>query len=54
MTQAELAGKAGITREYVVRLETGRQDPRVSVVIRIAQALSVSVNDLVETRLKKR
>lgn len=45
-SQETLAAKAGISRPYLARLETGRQDPRVSVVLRIARALGVTVNDL--------
>jgi transcriptional regulator with XRE-family HTH domain len=53
LSQASLAQRAGITRPYLARLETGRQDPRVSVLLRIARALSrgkrrVKVSDLVE------
>jgi transcriptional regulator with XRE-family HTH domain len=48
-TQAQLAERAGLTREYVGRLEGGRQDPRLSVVRRLAKALGVTVNDLLGT-----
>jgi transcriptional regulator with XRE-family HTH domain len=47
-SQQRLALKAGISREYLARLETGRQDPRVSVLLKIARALKVKVSDLVE------
>ena len=47
-SQVQLAAKAGISREYLARLETGRQDPRVSVLLKIARALKVKVSDLVE------
>ncbi len=50
MTQEELAAKAAITREYLARLETGRQDPRVSVIHRIARALGTTVDTLMSTR----
>lgn len=46
LTQAALAKKAGITREYVVRLEGGRYDPTLSVSARLAKALGVPVTEL--------
>ena len=46
-SQQQLAAKAGISREYLARLETGRQDPRVSVLLKIARALKVKLSDLV-------
>jgi transcriptional regulator with XRE-family HTH domain len=47
-SQAELAERAGISRPYLARLETGRQDPRVSVLLRIARALKLTTNDLLK------
>jgi transcriptional regulator with XRE-family HTH domain len=49
-SQQALAAKARISREYLARLETGRQDPRVSVLLKIARALGkkVTVNDLLK------
>jgi transcriptional regulator with XRE-family HTH domain len=46
LTQAALAKRARITREYVVRLEAGRYDPTLSVSARLAKALGVPVTDL--------
>jgi transcriptional regulator with XRE-family HTH domain len=46
MTQEELARRAGISRVYLARLESGQQDPRVSIVVRLAQALDVSTDML--------
>lgn len=43
MSQAALAAKAGITREYVNKLEAGRYDPTVGVLQRLAKALGVKV-----------
>ncbi len=48
LTQERLAAKAGLSREYLARLETGRQDPRVSVVVRLAKALKVRLSELLE------
>jgi transcriptional regulator with XRE-family HTH domain len=41
MTQAALANQAGITREYVNKLEGGQYDPTLGVVQRLAKALGV-------------
>ena len=46
--QVELAARAGISRPYLARLETGRQDPRVSILAKIAKALKVKLGDLVD------
>ena len=44
-SQPELARRAKISREYLARLETGRQDPRVSVLVRLAKALRARTVD---------
>jgi putative transcriptional regulator len=46
LSQADLAKKAGLTREYIARLETGRHDPSLSVLISLAKALKVKVEEL--------
>ena len=48
MSQAELAERAGISREYLNRLEAARQDPSLSVLEKLAKALKVKVADLVK------
>jgi transcriptional regulator with XRE-family HTH domain len=48
LSQAALAQKVNITREYVNKLEAGRYDPTLSVVRRLAKALKVSISELVE------
>lgn len=48
MSQAVLAKKAGITREYVNKLEAGRYDPTVGVLQRLARALGVPAGRLLE------
>jgi len=46
MSQAVLAAKAGITREYVNKLEAGKYDATVGVLQRLAKALRVPVTKL--------
>ena len=48
LSQAALAAKAKITREYVNKLEAGRYDPTLGVVQRLAKALGVTLADLVK------
>lgn len=48
MTQEALAEKAGISRVFVARLETGKQDPTLTTLKNLAKALKVKVGELVE------
>jgi putative transcriptional regulator len=46
LTQAELAGLAGITRVSVNAIEGGRMTPSILLALRLAEALEVSVDEL--------
>jgi XRE family transcriptional regulator, regulator of sulfur utilization len=46
MSRAELAHRAGISREYVRRLEAGDFDPTVGTVQKLARALGVPLMEL--------
>ncbi len=48
LTQEALAAKAHISRVYLARLETGRQDPTLTTLKSLAKALKVRVGELVE------
>lgn len=48
MSQAALAKGAGLTREYVNKLEAGKQDPSLTTITALAKALGVSVAALLE------
>jgi len=48
MSQAALAKNAGLTREYVNKLEAGKQDPSLTTISALAKALGVSVAALFE------
>lgn len=48
MSQQALAKKAGISREYLARLEAGQHDPPLSTLTRLATALKVKVGELVK------
>jgi transcriptional regulator with XRE-family HTH domain len=47
-SQATLAAKLGVTREYLARLEGGQHDPPLSTVERLAKILGVRISKLVE------
>lgn len=46
LSQAELAKRAGLSREYVNKIEAGRYDPPLSTINAIAGALGVTVRRL--------
>lgn len=48
LTQEQLAAKAGISRGYLARLETARQDPKLSTLEKLAKALKVDVAKLLK------
>jgi transcriptional regulator with XRE-family HTH domain len=48
MTQEQLAKKSGVGRSHLARLETGRQDPTLSTIEKLAKALGVKVGRLLE------
>lgn len=47
-SQATLADRAGVSREYIARLETGKHDPPLSRVEKLATALGVPIGRLVK------
>jgi transcriptional regulator with XRE-family HTH domain len=48
MSQQGLAQRAGLSREYVARLETGQHNPSLGTLQKIAKALGVPVTALLE------
>jgi len=49
LTQVQLAEKAGITQEYVAKLESGAKgNPSLAVLKALAKALGMSVSELLE------
>ena len=46
LTQAELAGLAGITRVSVNAIEAGRMTPSILLALKLAEALEVPVSEL--------
>jgi transcriptional regulator with XRE-family HTH domain len=48
LSQQALADKAGLSRTYLARLETARQDPTLSTLEKLAKALKVKLPELVK------
>jgi putative transcriptional regulator len=48
MTQAELADKAGVTRQTIIAIEAGQYSPSLELAIRIARAFDKKVDDVFE------
>lgn len=46
MTQEEVAERSGVHATEVSRIESGKRDPQVSTVERLAKALGLSAGDL--------
>ena len=47
LTQTQLADKVGVQQRDISRWETGRREPGVLIVKKMAQALGCSMDDLV-------
>lgn len=43
----ELAAMSGLNKSQIVRIESGQSDPHYTTLLRIADALEISVGDLV-------
>lgn len=46
MSRKQLGDRAGITRQYVRKIEVGEQDPSLSIMRHIASALGVTLDEL--------
>jgi transcriptional regulator with XRE-family HTH domain len=46
LSQAQLAERAGLSREYVNKIEAGRYDPPLSTINALAKALGVKATEL--------
>jgi len=45
MTQAELAGRIGVTRQTIIAIEQGRYSPSLEMAFRIARAFNIPLDD---------
>jgi putative transcriptional regulator len=48
LTQEQLAGKLGVTRQTVVSLEIGKYDPSIGLAFKIARLFNVQIEDVFE------
>ena len=46
LSQAALAKRSGLTREFIARLELGEHDPSLSTLAKLAKALKVPLSSL--------
>jgi putative transcriptional regulator len=46
MTQEQLAGKAGVTRQTIIAIEAGKYAPSLPLAFRIARTFNVSVEQV--------
>jgi len=53
-TQEEFAERAAMQRSYLANLELGRRNPSVRPLVRVANAFSISVQELFEGDVKRR
>lgn len=53
MTQEELAEACGLFRTYLSRIESGRANPTLTVLLGLARALTVEPSDLLRPPVKK-
>ncbi len=48
MTQAELAGRVGVTRQTIIAIEAGKYAPSLPLAFRIARAFGLKIEDVFE------
>ncbi len=46
LSQAALARRLQISRSYLNRIENGKSNPSITMAVRIAKALNVTLNDI--------
>lgn len=53
MTQAELGGRIGVTRQTVIAIEHGKYSPSLEIAFEIANVFSVSIDDIFQFPMSK-
>ena len=48
MTQADLAGRVGVTRQTIIAIEAGKYAPSLPLAFRLARAFGVKIEDVFE------
>ena len=50
LSQSDLAARCGVTQQFIQQIEKGKKYPSVKVLKRIAKALGVTVDQLLEKK----
>ncbi len=50
MTQQQLAGKAGVSRQTVIAIEAGKYSPSLELAFRIAEVFNVEIGEVFARR----
>ena len=53
LNQAEMAKEIGISQSYIADIERNRKNISLAVVLRIAEGLNISVNELINDDIKQ-
>lgn len=53
MTQQKLAEKAGISRQTVIAIETGKYSPSLELAFRIADVFGVKIDEVFQCEVKE-
>lgn len=54
LSQEELAHRAGVNRTYIAKLELAKNQPTLTVMLRVAQALEIPLPELIAGALARR
>ena len=46
LTQQDLAGLLGVTRQTIISLESGRYNPSITLTFRLARTFDLSIEDI--------
>ena len=46
LTQQDLAGLLGVTRQTIISLESGRYNPSITLAFRLARTFDLSIEDI--------
>ena len=52
MTQAELAEKAGVSRQTIIAIEAGKYSPSLELAFRVADAFGVKIGEVFDYEVK--
>ena len=53
MTQADLAGRVGVTRQTIIAIEQGRYSPSLEMAFQIAQVFNVPLDEVFQYQVRE-